>query len=696
MQKDEARGRGRLFSGGQGKAAQESEAPADNSLFSHGQIRLGQKEFYLDAKKAASEGKILLANAPTGVGKTAAALSAVLEAALPEKRKVVFLTTRTSHHLQALYEARKINGAKGAQIERLKGVAGERSLKVIDKVAKPKMCLLNAKNGLVRCDYAQCRFSKPPKDAVASLLAEPMSAAETQALGKQKNFCAHFASLSAMEHADLIICDYTYVFEPEILEMLCAKAKCQLSSMDLIVDEAHNLAERIRGMNGQAIDENTVKNALRGLAEAKAISEKRGLPLAADASALSSYLKGTFLPNLQSLSKRLNEGDERQVGTGWLQTLSPDFGLGAFVSADHLDKGEKFSLRLARQHMLLRDELMNVKDGEEPEIEGLWALRELAGFMENAEKAGIEGSEYGVFFKLEHNGEYTMRAVLYDPAKAAEAVFSSAHSAILMSGTLIGKSALVDLLGIERGRAMGLERESYESPFDEAQAPIAIIPEASSRYSGRADPEKMRKMASAIEKAANSCYPYSFAVYYPSYEYMEMVFRDLNLPKFSHEMESRGMGHSDAEERKKRIEEKSKAGKPVALHAVVGGSYSEGVDFRENPFKLIIVAGYPFPKPTASQVAFERYLAQKFESRAKAEECASLLPAAIKTVQAIGRGIRSQSDRCFALLIDDRFQMYSRFFPEGMRRRMQLLSEKGAEVNVREFMKEMENTRASR
>ena len=91
MQKDEARGRGRLFSGGQGKAAQESEAPADNSLFSHGQIRLGQKEFYLDAKKAASEGKILLANAPTGVGKTAAALSAVSKPRFLKKEKWFFL-----------------------------------------------------------------------------------------------------------------------------------------------------------------------------------------------------------------------------------------------------------------------------------------------------------------------------------------------------------------------------------------------------------------------------------------------------------------------------------------------------------------------------------------------------------------------------------------------------------------------------
>ncbi len=659
------------------------------TLFSHDVLRDGQREFYEDAKIAASDGKILLANAPTGVGKTAAALSAALEAALPEKRKVVFLTTRSSHHLQALFEARKISGAKGKEIENLKGVAFERALRVIDKVAKPKMCLLNAKNGIVRCDYASCRFSKPPKDAIVSLLEAPLSAAETQALGKQKGFCAHFASLSAMESADVIICDYSYVFDPEILELFLAKAKCRLESMDLIVDEAHNLAERIRNMNEQQIDEQTVKDALRGLAEAKAVAEKQGLPLAADATTLTSYLKGTFLPNLQLLSKRLNEGDERQVGPGWLQTLSPDFGLGAFVSADQLDKSEKLSVRLARQHTLLREEFQNAKDSEEPEIEGLWALRELAAFVSSAEKARIEGSPYGVFFRLQDAGHFTMRAVLYDPAKAAEAVFTEAHSAILMSGTLIGKSAIADLVGIGRDRIIGLGRESYESPFDEARAPIAIIPEASSRFSGRTDPEKMRRMASAIEKAAASCHPYSLAIYYPSYEYLRIVRESLKLPKFSHEVEMRGEGHAEVEEKKKRIEAKAREGKPVVLHAVVGGSYHEGVDFKENPFKLIIIAGFPFPKPTASQVAFERYLARKFDSRAKAEECASLLPAAIKTIQAVGRGIRNQSDWCFALLIDDRFQEYARFFPTQMRQRMQLLSEHGAEVNVREFVKDM-------
>ncbi len=667
----------------------ETKQGKECSLFSYGQIRIGQQEFYADATEAALDGKILLANAPTGVGKTAAALSAALAAAIPNNRKVVFLTTRNSHHLQALFEARKINESHGKEIEMLKGFPGERALKVIDKVSKPKMCLFSPKNGLVRCDYAKCKYSKPPNNEVANLLVAPLSAAQVQELGKAKQFCAHNATLAAMEGADLIICDYSYIFDPEILDLFMSKAKCTLANMDLIIDEAHNLSERIRGMNEQIIDDLILKNAIAGLSEAMIIARKTDFLLADDAASLIAYLKGTFIPNIKSLAKKLNPGDERPVGPGWLQSLSPDFGLGAFVSADQLGKSEKLSLQLARQYATLRTEYLNVKDGEEPDIESMMALHRLAQFIDSAEKAGSQGAKHGVFFKLESDGNYVMKAMLYDPASAAESVFSQAHSAILMSGTLIGKETMADMLGIGKGRIIRLEKESYSSPFDEARAPVSIITGASSRFIGRSDPEKMRDMASAIEKAAESCHPSSFAVYYPSYEYMELVLKALNLPKFSHEIELKGMGHYESEEMMRRIERKTQDGQSVAMHAVLGGSYSEGVDFKENPFKPIIIAGYPFPKPTAFQIAYEKYLERKFDSKAKAQDCASLLPAAIKTVQAIGRGIRSQSDWCYILLIDDRFQQYARFFPTGIRKRMQIQTEKEAETEIRKFVKKM-------
>jgi DNA excision repair protein ERCC-2 len=258
-----------------------------------------------------------------------------------------------------------------------------------------------------------------------------------------------------------------------------------------------------------------------------------------------------------------------------------------------------------------------------------------------------------------------------------------------MSGTLVGKSALVDLLGIPPKRAVGLGLDTYESPFDPARQPVGVISAASSRFKDRIDPDRMARMASAVEQAAIANFPNSLAVYYPSYEYLQMVRERLRLLGFRHESEMRGESHTSMEEKKKRIEKMAAEGAPVLFHGVIGGSYHEGVDFKENPFKLIIVAGFPFPKPTASQIAYERYLAEKFGSKAKAEECASLLPAIVKTVQAMGRGIRKKEDWCYSLLIDDRFIEYLQFFPKPIRDRLLALDESGAEIEIREFSKRM-------
>ncbi|HWM53423.1 MAG TPA: DEAD/DEAH box helicase family protein, partial [Thermoplasmata archaeon] len=59
-------------------------------------VREGQADFLADARLAISDGRHLLAHAPTGIGKTAVALVASLEYALRANKLVLFLTSRQS------------------------------------------------------------------------------------------------------------------------------------------------------------------------------------------------------------------------------------------------------------------------------------------------------------------------------------------------------------------------------------------------------------------------------------------------------------------------------------------------------------------------------------------------------------------------------------------------------------------------
>ena len=61
-------------------------------LFPHDSMRKGQDQLVEDIKEALTNRKVILAHAPTGLGKTASALSVAVPLAKRDKKKVFFLT----------------------------------------------------------------------------------------------------------------------------------------------------------------------------------------------------------------------------------------------------------------------------------------------------------------------------------------------------------------------------------------------------------------------------------------------------------------------------------------------------------------------------------------------------------------------------------------------------------------------------
>src|SRR3989344_6144493 len=98
------------------------------SLFPYDKIRPEQDELIKDVYAAVNNGKCLVAHAPTGLGKTAAALAPALEYALKSKKTVFFLTSRHTQHAIAVETARLIKQKHKA------------SFSVTDIVGKKHMC----------------------------------------------------------------------------------------------------------------------------------------------------------------------------------------------------------------------------------------------------------------------------------------------------------------------------------------------------------------------------------------------------------------------------------------------------------------------------------------------------------------------------------------------------------------------------
>jgi DNA excision repair protein ERCC-2 len=660
-------------------------------------MREGQREFYLDALDAAENGKVLLANAPTGIGKTAAVLSAALESALPNGRKVLFLTNRSSHHPVAVEEIKKMNEMRGNGIALAKG-GGSRIL-LVDKIAKERMCLYRLRDphesGSLRCEMSRsfCKYSRPNGGVVLDVLEAGLAASGTNSFCATKSACPHFAALAAMEGADVIIADYRYLFDEGVRKVFFQTSGFSLANCDVIIDEAHNLPDAVREINSPVIDQDSCLLAAQGLSLARKLAKKRGdLALAESFSAPHAYLRGTLSSLVEEAGLYGKEDEEfMELGGAAVAIFRKAHYQGSMlaVSGQIPHDAPDIASELVRAANFVRECFTKGGPGGDFSADEVKKMEELARFLATAEIVAGGGKPAGLFARNLGENKFIIKAFLFDPSEISREIFAGMHSAVLMSGTLVGKKALVGLLGIDSARVLRPEEAAYKSAFSPKRNPIAICTAASSRMRERAEGGSTGMMARIISEAARGCLPHSAAVFYPSYDYMATVSEKLELPEFLHESEIR-RSTGKAGERKARLE-RGVGGAPVLFHAVIGGSYSEGVDFKNNPFKLIIVAGFAHPKSGGPHSAYETYLGWKFKSTATAGLYASIYPAIIRSVQALGRGIRSETDWCYGLFIDDRFETYRELLPAGIRERAKQMPPSAIGKDVRDFMEKAGN-----
>ena len=109
------------------------ETVTEARFLAHDSLREGQIDMINDGLKVMSEGGFLLANAPTGIGKTAAALAAALTVTKSTPgANVLFLTDRQSQHRIVVDTVRSIN-------ERLP--EGESPVTLVDMIGQNGMCV---------------------------------------------------------------------------------------------------------------------------------------------------------------------------------------------------------------------------------------------------------------------------------------------------------------------------------------------------------------------------------------------------------------------------------------------------------------------------------------------------------------------------------------------------------------------------
>lgn len=603
------------------------QVPPGMDLFPFGSVRDGQKQFIADVAEAAAKGRHLLAHAPTGLGKTVSTLAPLVAFALANDKRVFFLTSKQSQHKIAVDTLKAIREKAGVPFV------------VADVIGKQDMCPRREARDLFPKRFAEfCRREIVSKTcdywengnagAIKLLKQRPHHVEELVITATDCVACPHQAALDLAAQAHVVVCDYNYFFS-DLREQMQERLRLDLSSVLLVVDEAHNLPERIRDHLTLKLDEYLLDEAVD---EAKDLDDPA---LQRRLETLRLILDGMGDVEVESEpgEEVASRGSQRYVGR-----------------AELIDAvNEQFAKRMATLTATTYDGLIEDLETAAADYEKRFKneSRGVARLLEFLSMWKIE--RRGLARILDREPSVSLSYKILDPAVLAKPVFDGVHASVVMSGTLHPMEMMRDVLGLDPERSTLRE---YRSPFPPENRLVLVDSTVTTGYKERT-PDMFREIGERLATIADAT-PGNVAAFFPSYAILEQVRphveRSLGADK---EMivEERGL---DKSQKEALITQMKRGPHNALLMGVQGGSLSEGYDYADNLLKGVVIVGLPFAAPSLDVEALIGYYDKKF-GPGLGRPYAYVHPTFHRVLQAVGRLIRSPEDRGVVVLLDKRF-----------------------------------------
>ena len=570
--------------------------------FPHAAFRSGQRELAEDVYKAASTGRCLLAQAPTGIGKTLGTLFPMLSA-MPRQRldRIAFLTMKTPGRRLALDALATLRTPYGGE-EAL-------PLRVLELVAREKACEYpdRACHG-ESCPLAAGFYDRLPAARQAAVAQQWLDRNALRDVALAHDVCPYYLGQELARWADVIVGDVNHWFDSHAL--LHGLAQANDWRTGVLVDEAHNLVERARGMYSAELDQRRLSRLRR--AAPKALSR----PLERLARQWQAVFKDAGVEDAGEPGKPVYR----------LLTTLPD----------------KLVAAAQQVGAAITDHL-----GEHPEdatLELQELLFESLAFCRLAERFGGHS-----LCDLTRHGRG--RAVLglrnLIPGDFLAARFNTAHSVVLFSATLSPAHYYRDLLGLPDNTVW----QEVASPFAAHQLEVRIRSDISTRFRDR-DASINPIVATMAQQYQHK--PGHYLAFFSSFAYLEAVlarFREAH-PEIAVFSQTRGMPEAQREAFLARF---APGGEGIGF-AVLGGAFAEGIDLPGDRLIGAFVATLGLPPFNDFNEALKARLTARF---GQGDDYTYRIPGMIKVVQAAGRVIRSPDDEGVVVLMDDRFAQTS-------------------------------------
>ncbi len=589
------------------------------------EYRTGQKELATSVYRAIARGRNLFIQAPTGVGKTLSTIYPGLKAmgeGIVEKLFYLTAKTITRSVAEETFVILEDNGMY---------------LTSVTITAKEKMCILDTPScNPDDCPYAKGHFDRV-NEAVFTIIQNESRITRDKILEYSDRFsvCPFEFSLDISGWADAVICDYNYVFDPNV--RLKRYFSEEISGDYLfLIDEAHNLVSRGREMYSASLIKEDVLSAKR-------------------------LLKGhaRLTKYFDRVNKILLEMKRESAEPVILDSV------GNLVMAAQ-------SLYGVLERFL--DEERGFQDRDDV-MDFFFELRDFLMIYEEMDEG------YRIYSELLPDGRFMVKLFCVNPAGHLRECLSMAKSSILFSATLLPMSYYKELLGGDPD-----DYAVYaQSPFPEENRLLLIADDVSSRYTRRTRTE-FAKVADYIELAARS-HEGNYMVFFPSYQYMEEVEQlwkekmDCSDGPIRYIIQKSRMNEDEREGFLREFDE-DREGSLVAF-CVMGGVFAESIDLKEDRLIGAVIVGTGLPMVCTEQEILKDYFE---EEKGKGFDYAYRFPGMNKVLQAAGRVIRTMDDKGVILLLDDRFlrSEYDPLFPREWNRR-QSVNLKTAERAMKEF-----------
>lgn len=474
------------------------------------------------------------------------------------------------------------------------------SLSDIMITAKDKICFCKGQ----ACNPEECPYAKGYYNKIQTVLRyailnyDDFDLQTITQLAYENQICPFEFELDLSLFMDIIICDYNYLFDP--ISYMKRYFDEDTSSFLVLVDEAHNLVDRSRDMYSASLSYKQFLGARKSVCHSKLHQLKLAM------SKMNKMFK-EYLVNPKDGNYILDEFYEYTYKT-----------ISSFITS-------------------MQD--INKNENKEMSKELLDFYLEVNRFSKILE---FYNDHFICYYEI-HDDDLILHVSCLDASSFLYGSLRHLRGSVLFSATLSPIEYYVDMLGGKKEDAQLI----LPSPFPVDNLKIIIAPKVSIRYKNR--DASYQQVADYIKAFVENKVG-NYFIFLPSYEYLTSLMPYIDMEDVDVYEQDRGMSDEDKEAFLTNF--KPHPERTTLGFVIVGGAFGEGIDLVSDRLIGAVIVGIGMPKINFVSDQIMKYYDSKEQS---GYNYAYLNPGMNKVMQALGRVIRSETDRGAVLLIDERY-----------------------------------------